>query len=56
MGRKTTVWIFQETQEKTQKWPREGNLKIEAETLQIAVQNNAKRINHIKAEIDNTQA
>ena len=32
-----------------------GNFKKETESLQIAAQNNATRINHIKARIDKTQ-
>ena len=41
--------------EKTWTWLRKGKLKREAETLQIAAQNNAVRTNHIKARIDKTQ-
>ena len=36
-------------------WLRKGNPKRETESLQIAVQNNAIRINYIKARIDKTQ-
>ena len=36
-------------------WLIKGNLKRETESLQIAVQNNAIRTNHIKARIDKTQ-
>ena len=41
--------------EKTGTLLREGNFKRETESLLIAVQNNAVRINHIKARIDKTQ-
>ena len=41
--------------EKTWTWLRKGNLKRETESLLIAAQNNAIRINHIKARIDRTQ-
>ena len=41
--------------EKTWTWPRKGNFKRERETLLIAAQNNAIRINHIKAIINKTQ-
>ena len=34
---------------------RKGNLKRETESLLLATQNNAIRINYIKAKIDNTQ-
>ena len=36
-------------------WLRKGNLKRETESLIIAAQNNAIRINYIKAKIDKTQ-
>ena len=38
--------------EKTWTWLRKGNFKRETESLLIAVQNNAIRINHIKTRID----
>ena len=41
--------------QKTWTWQRKGNLKRETESLLIAAQNNAIRINHIKAKIDKTQ-
>ena len=40
---------------KTWTWLRKGNLKRETESLLKAAQNNAIRINHIKARIDKTQ-
>ena len=40
---------------KTWTWLRQGNFKRETESLQISAQNNAVRINHIKARIDKTQ-
>ena len=43
------------SQEKTWTWLRTGNLKRETESLPIAAQNNAVRINYIKARIDKTQ-
>ena len=36
-------------------WLRKGNLKKETESLLILAQDNARRINHIKARIDKTQ-
>ena len=41
-------------QKKTWMWLRKENLR-ETESLQIAAQNNAIRVNHIKARIDKTQ-
>ena len=41
--------------EKTWTWLRKGNFKRETESLLIAAQNNAIRMNHIKARIDKTQ-
>ena len=41
--------------QKTWIWLRKGNLKRETESLQIAAQDNAIRINHIKARIHKTQ-
>ena len=41
--------------EKTWTWLRTGNLKRETESLLTTVQDNAIRINHIKARIDKTQ-
>ena len=41
--------------QKTWIWVRKGNFKRETESLLIAAQNNAIRINHIKARIDKTQ-
>ena len=41
--------------QKTRTLQRKGNCKRETESLQIAVQNNAIRINHIKTRIDKTQ-
>ena len=41
--------------EKTWTWLRKGDHKRETEFLPIATQNNAIRINHIKARIDKTQ-
>ena len=41
--------------QKTWTWLREGNLKRETESLQIAAQDNAIRTNHINARIDKTQ-
>ena len=41
--------------DKTWTWLRKGNFKRETDSLQIAVQNNAIRTNHIKARIDKTQ-
>ena len=53
MGRKTNAWIFQATHGETLReiwtWQRKGNLKRETEFLLIAAQNNAIRINYIKA-------
>ena len=40
---------------KTWTWLRKGNFKRETEPLLIATQNNAIKINHIKARIDKTQ-
>ena len=40
---------------KTWIWLRKGNFKRDTESLLIAAQNNAIRINHIKARIDKTQ-
>ena len=40
---------------KTWKWLRKENFKRETESLLIAAQNNAIRINHIKAKIDKVQ-
>ena len=40
---------------KTWTWLRKGNFKREIESLLIAAQNNAIRINHIKARIDKTE-
>ena len=36
-------------------WLRKGNLERETDSLLIAAQNNAIRLNHIKARIDKTQ-
>ena len=36
-------------------WLRRGNFKSETECLLIGVQNNAIRINYVKAKIDKTQ-
>ena len=36
-------------------WLRKGNIKRETESLLIATQGNAVRINHIEARIDKTQ-
>ena len=36
-------------------WLKKGNFKRETEFLQIAAQNNALKLNHIKARIDKTQ-
>ena len=60
MGRKQTVWTLQVTNkrksdEKTWTWLRKRNLKKETESLLIAAQNTAMRINYIKARIDKTQ-
>ena len=41
--------------EKTWTWLRKGNLKRETESLLIAAENNAIRVNHFKARIDKTQ-
>ena len=41
--------------DKTWTWLRKGNLKRETKSLLMASQNNALRINHIKARIDKTQ-
>ena len=41
--------------EKTWTWLRKGNLKRETESLLIPTQDNAIRINHIKARIDKDQ-
>ena len=41
--------------EKIYTWLIKGNLKRETESFLIAVQDNAIRINYIKAKIDNTQ-
>ena len=41
--------------DKTWTWLRKGNFKRETESLLIAAQNNAIRINHIKARIGKTQ-
>ena len=41
--------------QKTWTWLRKGKLKRETESLLIAAQDNAIRINHIKARIDKTQ-
>ena len=41
--------------EKTWTWLRKSNFKRKTESLLIAAQNNAIRINHIKARIDKTQ-
>ena len=41
--------------DKTWTWLRKGNFKRETESLQIAAQDSAIRINHIKARIDKTQ-
>ena len=41
--------------DKTWTWQRKGNFKRETESLQIAAQDNAVRINYIKARIDKTQ-
>ena len=41
--------------DKTWTWSRKGNFKRETESLLIAAQSNAIRINHIKARIDKTQ-
>ena len=43
------------SQDKTWTWLRKGNFKKETESLQIAVQNNTIRTNHIKVRIDKTQ-
>ena len=40
---------------KTWRWLRKGNFKRETESLLIAAQNNAVRINHINARINKTQ-
>ena len=59
IGRKTTVCIFQATNE--QNLPQENldavkrNLERETKSLLIAAQNNAIRTNHIKARIDKIQ-
>ena len=59
MGRKQLYGCFKRliniTHEKTWPWLRKGNFKRETESLQIAVQNNAIRTNHIKARIIKTQ-
>ena len=60
MGRKTTLKLFERlinniSHQKTWTWLRKGNLKRETETLLIAAQDNAIRINHIKARIDKMQ-
>ena len=57
MRRETTVQIFQAkiSYDKTWIWRRKGNLKRETEYLLIAAQNNAIRINYVKAKIDQTQ-
>ena len=41
--------------QKTWTWLREGNLKRETESVQIAAQDNAIRTNYIKVRIDKTQ-
>ena len=43
------------SQNKTWTWLRKGNFKSDSESLLIAAQNNAVRINHSKARIDKTQ-
>ena len=40
---------------KTWTWLKKGNLKRETESLLIAVQNNTKKTNYVKAKIDKTQ-
>ena len=60
MGRKTTVWIFQATNKRNMAREKldvakKGNLKRETLSLAIAAQNNATRINYIKAKIDKTR-
>ena len=58
--RKTTVWIFQETNKKNVSceriwtWLRKGNLKRETESLLRAAQVNAIKTNYVKARIDKT--
>ena len=41
--------------EKTWRWLRRVNLKMESESLFITTQNNAMKTNYIEAQIDNTQ-
>ena len=59
MGRKQLYGRFKRliniSHQKTWTWLRKGNFKRETESLLIAVQDNAIRINHIKARIDKTQ-
>ena len=43
------------THDKTWTWLRKGNFKRETESLLIAAQDNAMRMNHIKVRIDKTQ-
>ena len=59
MKRKTTVWIFQATNEisheKTWKWLRKGNFKWETKSIRIVAQINTIQTNIIKAKIDKMQ-
>ena len=47
--------IINISHDKTWTWLRKRNFERETESLQIAAQNNAVRINHIKTRIDKTQ-
>ena len=47
--------INQISHDKTWTWLKKGNIKRETESLQKAAQNNAVRINHIKARINKTK-
>ena len=61
MERKTTVWIFQATnwrnlmREDLDMAKKKGSLKRETEYILIVAQNNARRTNYVKSNIDKMQ-